>query len=98
MVNEVGEQRVKLPSNFIELVGYGAIRAPAEYRLSGRKTLLQLLPENPFANLTFANTHETRVFRIRNLSPTATSLRLTLTPQTSAKLLIVSIEPAHAEL
>jgi hypothetical protein len=54
LISEVGERIVKLPSNFIELHGYGALKGPTEYRFTGRKTLLQLIPDNPFANLIFS--------------------------------------------
>jgi len=71
---------VKLPSNFIELYGYGALKGPLEYRYVGKKTMLQLIPDNPFANLQFSQIQETKSFKIRNISHEVQSLELVLSP------------------
>lgn len=57
LVEEVGEKTFKLPQNFIELSGYGAIKGPSQYRVVGKKTVLQVIPECPLKDLVCSKHH-----------------------------------------
>jgi hypothetical protein len=89
-VRAVGESVVKLPDGFIELRGYGAIRCPREYRVTGRKTVLQLIPDDPFKDLVFSLASQTTSFRLRNLSQRPTAVELRLRSKTEQSALILS--------
>lgn len=90
---------MKLTQNFIELSGYGAIKGPIEYRVVGKKTILQLIPDNPFNNLICSKHQEAQSFALKNISQSIVSIKTVLTKKSSyLDCLILSCEPNEADL